>query len=115
MSLFAPKADPRRLTAIRMLKELARELFEATEHDGVSVVELACSEPGCPPLETVVAVLRPGSEPRQVKVHKAAVDVTEADLRAALSQAPHGHSHGPSAPAAAAPGEQASARSHPAT
>ncbi len=84
MSLFGPRTDEKRTDAIRQLKRLARALFDADEDDAVVVNELQCTEPGCPPIETVVALLRAGSEPRQVKVHKAAVDVTEDDLRHAL-------------------------------
>ena len=84
------KPDEKRLAAIRALKVLAREMLAAVEDDVVVVNELACTEPGCPPLETVVALLRSGEKPRQIKVHKAAVEVTEADLRAALD-APHRH------------------------
>jgi len=40
-------------------------LFEAADDDAVVVNELACTQPGCPPIETVVALLRAGSEPRR--------------------------------------------------
>jgi hypothetical protein len=65
--------------------ERARSLFSAEPDDVIMVNELACTEPGCPPVETVVALLRTGHEPRQVKVHKAAVDVSRADLEAAIA------------------------------
>ena len=90
--MFGPRHDERRSAAIRALKATARTLFEAGEDDAVVVNELQCSEPGCPPIETVVALLRAGSEPRQVKVHKPAVEVTEDDLRAAI-QGGHEHEH----------------------
>lgn len=84
MVMFGRQDDGRRAAAIRKLKSSARALFHADEDDAVVVNELTCTEPGCPPLETVIALLRAGSEPRQVKVHKAAVDVKEDDLRAAI-------------------------------
>jgi hypothetical protein len=88
--MFASRQDARRSKAIRALKLTARTLFEAGEDEAVVVNELTCTEPGCPPVETVVALLREGSKPRQVKLHKAAVDVTEDDLRAAIEGlAPH--------------------------
>jgi hypothetical protein len=90
--MFGPRSDERRSAAIRALKAMARTLFEAGEDDAVVVNELQCTEPGCPPIETVVALLRAGSEPRQVKVHKPAVEVTEDDLRAAI-QGGHAHEH----------------------
>jgi hypothetical protein len=90
--MFGPRNDARRSSAIRALKAKARTLFEAADDDAVVVNELSCTEPGCPPIETVVALLRAGSEPRQVKVHKPAVEVTEDDLRHAML---HGHAHEP--------------------
>jgi hypothetical protein len=92
VSLFGPRHDAQRSAALRALKELARPLFEAGEDDAIVVTELQCTEPGCPPVETVVALLRAGAEPRQVKVHKPAIEVTEEDLRAALHPA-HDHGH----------------------
>jgi hypothetical protein len=82
--MFGLRSDERRAAAIRALKATARTLFEAAGDDAVVVNELSCTEPGCPPVETVVALLRAGSEPRQVKVHKPAVEVTEDDLRVAI-------------------------------
>ena len=90
--MFGPRHDERRSAASRALKATARTLFEAGEDDAVVVNELQCTEPGCPPIETVVALLRAWSEPRQVKVHKPAVEVTEDDLRAAI-QGGHEHEH----------------------
>jgi hypothetical protein len=84
--MFGSRTDERRSAAIRSLKAAARTLFGAAEDDAVVVNELSCTEPGCPPIETVVALLRAGSQPRQVKVHKPAVEVTEDDLRAAIQE-----------------------------
>jgi hypothetical protein len=90
--MFGTKNDDKRSAAIKSIKAVARLLFKANEDDAVVVNELRCTEPGCPPIETVVALLRAGCEPRQVKVHKPAVEVTEDDLRAALEGA-HAHHH----------------------
>lgn len=90
--LFGDKTDERRATAVRALKEAARALFDAHEDDAVVVNELRCVEPGCPPVETVIALLRAGTPPRQIKVHKPAMEVTADDLRAAILAA-DGHEH----------------------
>jgi hypothetical protein len=82
--MFRPGSDERRSSAIRSFKAAARSLLGAADDDAVVVSELSCTEPGCPPIETVVALLREGSRPRQVKVHKPAVEATEDDLRAAI-------------------------------
>jgi hypothetical protein len=85
--------DESRSAAIRALKVSAGLLFEASEDDAILVSELRCTEPGCPPIETAVALLRKGSEPPQVKIHKPAVEVTVEDLRAAIL-GHHGHTPG---------------------
>ncbi|MEM7094264.1 MAG: hypothetical protein AAF567_14775 [Actinomycetota bacterium] len=48
------------------------------------VTELECSEPGCPPIETVIALLREG-EQVQHKIHKPIAEVSEADVLDALA------------------------------
>jgi hypothetical protein len=88
--LFRKAQDARRIEASRRLKALARHLFGANEDDAIVVNELRCTEPGCPPIETVVALLRQGAPTRQVKVHKPIADVTDDDLRDAFA---HGHEH----------------------
>jgi hypothetical protein len=53
--------------------------------DGRTIVvsELTCSEPGCPPVETVIGLLGEG-EPARWKLHKPVADVTEDDVRRLL-------------------------------
>jgi len=72
----------------RRLKEIATKVLAVGEDDVVMVTELACIEPGCPPIETVIAVLGTGTS-RQLKIHKSIADITEADLIAAASGHPH--------------------------
>jgi hypothetical protein len=72
-----PKTDPKRIAEV---KEWATEVFRLGSDASVMVTELRCTEPGCPPLETVIAILdRPG-QPRQYKIHKAIADLTFADV-----------------------------------
>lgn len=58
-----------------------RALVRAIVEDDVRILvtELACTEPGCPPTETVIALMRPGA-PKQFKIHKPLADVTEEDV-----------------------------------
>lgn len=73
-----PRTDP---AAVARIRAWARELWDVPEGGSVTVTELRCTEPGCPPLETVVLVApRPG-ETFQRKVHKPAADVTRLDLQ----------------------------------
>jgi hypothetical protein len=76
------KADPGHLSEIKRWDSAA---FRLGEDDSVMVTELRCTEPGCPPLETVIAVLGVPGPARQYKLHKAIAEVTEADVEALAS------------------------------
>ena len=72
-----PKIDPKRIAEV---KEWVAEVFRLGGDVSVMVTDLRCTEPGCPPLETIIAILdRPG-QPRQIKIHKAIAGVTFADV-----------------------------------
>lgn len=72
-----PKVDPERISKI---KEWAMEVFRLPADASVMVTELRCTEPGCPPLETVIAILDTPGKPRQFKIHKAIADLSFADV-----------------------------------
>jgi hypothetical protein len=81
MDLFggAPKPNTAKIGKV---KEWVQERFTLAADAVVMVTELRCTEPGCPPLETVIAVLDgPGSK-RQYKLHKGIADVTREDIAA---------------------------------
>jgi len=92
-TMFGPRNHEGRTAAIRAIKAAAATLLGAGEDDAVAVNELRCSEPGCPPIETVIVLLRAGCKPRQVKVHKPVAEVTVEDLQAAI-HAYNEHGHG---------------------
>lgn len=76
------------------VKVWAREHLGLDENVTVMVTELRCSEPGCPPLETVIAVLDGGNQNRQYKIHKpmdevAQTDVQNSTLHDAHPEGPH--------------------------
>jgi hypothetical protein len=78
MSLFSrnkPKADPEK---IQQIKTWAYQILAVDAETLISISQLACREPGCPPIETVITVM---THPvQQYKLHKAANDIQEADL-----------------------------------
>jgi hypothetical protein len=51
----------------------------------LAVDEIVCTDPACPGVETVVLLMRPGEKTRACKVAKALAEVTEQDIREALS------------------------------
>lgn len=76
-----PKPDRE---GIERVKELARSALQATPETAFAVNEIACNDPGCPGIETVILVMEPGKKTRALKVQKTLGEVTEQDIRAAL-------------------------------
>jgi hypothetical protein len=95
-SLFShrPGRTPGRTAEI---KAWAAESLGLGDDVAVMVTELHCTEPGCPPLETVVAVLGANGPVRQYKVRKPLADVTREDIRAISAQAGPPDCHEPHA------------------
>ncbi|GHE15101.1 hypothetical protein [Streptomyces alanosinicus] len=78
---------------LRRLKETVRTLLGLDDDTAVMIRQLACTEPGCPPLETIVAVLPMEGEARRWTLHRPTDQITEDDLRAALlATEQHDHS-----------------------
>lgn len=79
-----------------LVKRWASEAFELPPEVTVMVTELRCSEPDCPPLETVIAVMRDDQRgPANHKLHKPLAEVTRDDvLELAADALLGGGSHG---------------------
>ena len=77
---IAPDRNPAQRAAIaRTIKTWVKEADLAPEDATLLVTELSCSEPGCPPVETVIAVLSCGAR-TQWKLHRRMTDVTREDI-----------------------------------
>ncbi len=85
---WGPKAQRADTTA---LKRWVREEMDLPADTTVMVSELTCTEPGCPPLETVVSVFPEGRQPVLIKVAKPVAEVDRAALAAALAGGEHHH------------------------
>jgi len=83
---LGPRRDP---AYIARVKALVNDLV-GTEDITVFVTELACTEPGCPPIETVIALLGDDGNV-QYKIHKPAAEVSIDDVRSALDGAAPAH------------------------
>ena len=66
--------------ALERVREWTRERFRLGEGDALLVTEVACAQPGCPPLETVVAFWTAGDVRHQFKVFKPVSEVSPGDL-----------------------------------
>ena len=70
--------------AVARVKAWARAALGTGEEVALAVNEIACLDPGCPGLETVILVMSPGERTRAFKITKALDEVVEQDVRAAL-------------------------------
>jgi hypothetical protein len=82
-SFGLPKPDRE---AVERVKALARSALQASPDTAFAVNEIACNDPGCPGIETVILVMEPGRKTRALKVQKALDEVTEPDIREALER-----------------------------
>jgi len=64
----------------RLLKQWARDLLNLRADDIVTVSELSCALPDCPPRETVIVILSASGDIRQLSIHKALLEVDHDDI-----------------------------------
>jgi hypothetical protein len=70
--------------AVDRVKGWTRDALEASPDTVFAVNEIACADPACPGVETVILIMEAGIKTRVLKVNKALHDVTEPDIRQAL-------------------------------
>jgi hypothetical protein len=80
ISILAPRTQSNPAHT-QEIKQWIRAVFQLSDDVTVMVTELQCSEPGCPPVETVIAIMNTGRDPSRYKLHKAIRDVTAEDIR----------------------------------
>jgi len=78
-----PKPDRE---AVERVKDLARRALQPPAETAFAVNEIACNDPACPGIETVILVMEPGRKTRALKVAKPLDEVTEQDIGAALDR-----------------------------
>jgi nitrate reductase delta subunit len=74
------RKGPRDGSAADQVQAWTRERFALAGDATVVVAEVACSLPGCPPVETVVVFWGEGGTRHQFKLFKPIVEVVEDDL-----------------------------------
>ncbi len=86
-TLGAGNARPDPSAAARVRAWVERVLGDPDDVT-VSITQLSCREPGCPPLETCIGLLRHHGPSTAVTIHRAVADLTEEEVtrtvRAAL-------------------------------
>jgi hypothetical protein len=67
--------------ALAQLKAWVAAMMSLGDKDHIAIAELACHEPGCPDLETVVTVTYADRRRFVLRFPSSVVGVTEADVR----------------------------------
>lgn len=71
------------------LRQIVRDELDLGEDDTITVSEMACTKPGCPPMETVISIFPPSEETYSIRVCKAIADVEPMDVLTALAFGDH--------------------------
>ena len=66
--------------AVGHLKKLVAESLKLSEDTTLSVAELTCHEPGCPPVETVITARKTDGEQKNQRIAKPISEIKEADI-----------------------------------
>ncbi|MPR11171.1 hypothetical protein [Microvirga tunisiensis] len=75
-----------RAILIAEIKPRIRTAFGLGETDTVAVNEIACPDPGCPDIETVILIMRPGQKTQAVKIALPLAKVSGSDLAQAAAR-----------------------------
>jgi hypothetical protein len=85
-SLFG-RAAPRDPEIVARIKEWTTLALDLPAGTVMTVSEIACPDPGCPDMETVILIMRPRDKTRAYKIARVIGEVTEPDVREALVSA----------------------------
>ena len=70
--------------AVRRIKALVSDCLQLTETTLISVMDLNCHEPGCPPTETVITARYPDGSMRDWRIAKPVSQIEDEDVKAEL-------------------------------
>ena len=76
---------------IRNLKILFSKKYQIPETSILSMAELSCHEPNCPPIETIITERAEGGRVRNWRIAKPIVDIREIDIKNLNEE--HNHEH----------------------
>lgn len=78
MDLFSRsnfKADPAK---VKQVKTWIAEILNLDEQVTISLNQLTCHEPDCPPIETAIVIME--QPPKQYKIHKSIAEIERSDI-----------------------------------
>ncbi|MEO4043472.1 hypothetical protein AAFN47_17905 [Hoeflea sp. CAU 1731] len=67
------------------IKSWVRQALRLDKDTVISVNDLACNQPDCPPRVTVVLVLQKDAPARKFEIHKALLETNEQDVLSAIT------------------------------
>ena len=65
---------------IRNLKQLISKKYKLSENTIISIAELSCYEPDCPPIETVITARNEDGSMKNWRVAKSIEEIQESDI-----------------------------------
>ncbi|HMO07905.1 MAG TPA: hypothetical protein PKD10_09675 [Paracoccaceae bacterium] len=87
LGLFSRRPRPD-AEAVARLKGWVADLMTLGDKDHIAIAELACHEPGCPDLETVVTVTLADRSRFVLRFPSAVAEVSEAEVQSLRSSLP---------------------------
>jgi hypothetical protein len=84
---LAPRKAAQR--EVGQIKQWMREAYGLGEDVCLSVTQLTCRETGCPDIETVIAIMRPGRTVQTIRLQKGIRDILEMDVAATRHAGAH--------------------------
>ena len=76
---------------IRNLKIIISEKYNIPENSTLSIAELACHEPNCPPIETIITERNENGKVRNWRIAKPINDIQETDINNLNNSQNHNH------------------------
>ncbi len=76
---------------IRNLKIIISEKYNIPENSILSIAELACHEPNCPPIETIITERNENGKVRNWRIAKPINDIKETDINNLNNSENHNH------------------------
>ena len=66
--------------AVGHLKKIMADGLKLSEDTTLSIAELTCHEPGCPPVETIITARKKDGEQKNWRIAKPISEIKEADI-----------------------------------
>ncbi|SDN15529.1 hypothetical protein SAMN05216360_10682 [Methylobacterium phyllostachyos] len=85
LKAWRTRSAERAETAAR-LKQALRAALDLDEADTLAVNEMACADPGCPDMETIVLVMRVGAPTRALRIRRPMEAVDAADIATLVAE-----------------------------